>query len=1094
MAYLLVLSTQVHSIAQHPVVEPNVRTEVSELIRSISKTLIQCIICKGVPELGRFFERSKMYKEREAGIQEKDILVECLVICMHTLSQAGIPNSSFWDFVSHQLCLLVGSTTQVKRLESVWATAFTLLPFVELDASGVLVINRRSSLANENWTFVKDILNRIFQLYPSSKNERSSSVNEYLRATLRRCHTLIERWHWKRCGPILIKVFDFFGKNGLKQLHREECKGSPRFLEHLDEVSELTLEPRDSAFQIFLKCLGLGLLGMRNANFEEKKIRSIVFRCTPNHGRSYPKDQSLDHENLDALRNHHDLLCTLYWASPPSCRPKLSLLRGLVHHENSHREACRLNIRAWTNLTMFQLSVDEPYSSLQPFAVWHKEIMQQTLKQYRLAKSEAEDYLKIMQQDGNGDISAHMVRRTMNRNQEQVIASLRDCLTGMTRATKSNANRACFKDFLVDSGVVELLEHANVDDPRLADVIRDTLSLLREYVALQKLTTDAEFSQPRSEESQDYGEFPDLDDFNDLEQQTPVQPPLEFIQTPLWHLLSNVFGAERTPDDNVLMESVDTWVQVAGFQVSSGSRSWSYYIDSFSQVSWHQLRDTEQSRRLKPYFMAGLYMIDRSAYDEHQVNFIDTLLVSLVERDSKLRYQDRLLHAMFQSDNPHPLLRSLPFYRDDRTGAHDITIDTVKERRLSLLSSLLANMQEDFRNAKLEGSEQAADVKRQYAMLLNNLMTAMKSNYQQLHQGTKVTGAYVAFVQAIVQFLNQYTSDICPVNPFFTDSAEFPLPAADPTYVVGRLCGYAPKLDNAGVTKQLSTFIQTVAQQAAKDNHGEYLVRQLSTALTNDDDRTINKSLLRSVLLQGIIPAYIEAAFASVIGSVIAKPMLRSLKGILGTLLFDLQVTNTSNVENIRNNIFSILSAFVRSTDALKQSPSLLKQPHVLQSTTLILDSIIPALPILEYIIARTITASPPRKPAILTHISDFTVFVADTLHEMAPHPVPVFDADKNSIAGPHSSLLPFCTRMLKSSIQDNWSETPDRGVVFGHGNARKDVLVDIGSIEEERWRALRGIEQFRAAVENVFGADGDGDDEIELVVRTRGVVGDVFI
>jgi hypothetical protein len=745
---------------------------------------------------------------------------------------------------------------------------------------------------------------------------------------------------------------------------------------------------------------------------------------------------------------------------------------------------------------MFQLSVEEPYTYLQPFAAWHKEIMHQTLKQYRLAKSEAENYLKDMQQEGDSDISTHMARRTMNKNQEQVIATLRDCVAGMKRAMKKSKNQACLKDFLIDSGVIELLELVNVDDSRLAEVIRDTLSLFREYITLLHFPTSEEFSQPRSEESQDYGDFPDFDDLADVEQQHPLQPPMEFIQRPLWHLLSNIFGAERAPDDNLLMESVDTWVQVASRQVSSGSRSWSYYIESFSPMSWHQLRDTEQTRRLKPYFMAALYMTSPSAFHEHQLDFISTLLVSLVDRESKLRYQDRLLRCMIHSDFRHPLLRDLPFYRDNRTGENDVTIDTVRERRLSLLSAVLANMQIDYHNAKLQRPEQATHVKQDYTVMLNNLMMAMKNNYQELHQSVKVAGAYVAFVQAVVQFLNQYTSDICPVNPFFTDSAEFPLPAADPTYVTGRLCGYAPKLRNPGVTKQLSTFVQTVAQQAAKDNHGDYLDRQFTSALTNDGDRTIDKPLLRSVLLQGIIPAYIEAALSGLIGFTIARPILQSLKGILGTLFFDIKVTDTSNVENACSNIFGILYTFARSTQELEQSLEVLHQPHVLRSITLVLDAVVQALPILEYILART-SPFPPSKPGVLTYISDFTVFLAEVLHQKVPYPVASFDATNDIINGQYSSLLPFCKRMLKSTMENNWAETPE-GVAFGHGSARTHVLVDIGTVEEETWRVIRSIELFHAAVENVFGHvhvdNWEERSELELDARSKGVVDALFI
>jgi hypothetical protein len=1086
MAYLLVLSSQVYRIAQHSAVEESTRKELAELVTRVAKTIIQHLIRKGVPQLGLFLEKIRSYKERETGIQESDILVESVVICMHTLGHARIAGSGFWDIVSQELSLLVENTTQVKKFESIWATAFTLLPFVEFDASGILVVDRRYALTDDNWTFVKNLLKRLFVLYPATRKERGSSLNEYVRANLRRCHVLIQNWHWKRCEPVISTVFDFFGKYGLKQLQKEESNGSPRFLEQLGEKPQLNLEPSDRAFQIFLKCLAAGLQGLSSINLEQKKFRSIVFRCTPNHGRAYPKDRDLNQEDLDALRNHHDLLCTLYWASPPPCRPKLSLLRGLVQHENSHREACRLNVRAWANLTMFQLSVDEPYASLQPFAAWHKEMMEQTLRQYRVAKSEAEDYLKAMQQDGTSEISGLMVKQSMKKNQGQVIATLRDCVAGLHRAVKKSGAHTFMRDFLMDSGVVQLLELVQMDDPRLSGVTRETLAVFREYLSLQKAVASADFSQPKSEESQDYGEFPDLDELKDLEPLEPPQPSLDFIQIPLWHLLSNAFGAEQAPDDNLLMESVDTWVQTAHCQVFRGQRSWSYYLDSFSQMSWHQLRDTEQTRRFRPYFMAVLCTTDPSAYKEHRLEFLNALLVSLVERESLLRFQYRLLQAFVQSELPCPLLRNIPFYRNERTGDYGITAETLRDRRFSLLSSILANMQEDIQLARIKEANRIEEVRREYATLLQNMMTAMKNNYQQLNQRTSATGKYVEFVQNIVQFLNQYTSDICPVISFFTDSAAFPLPAGDPTYVTGRLCGYAPKLGNPGITKQLSTFIQTVAQQAAKDHKGEYLVSQLTTALANEDDDSAHISRLRGVLLQGIFPAYIEAALRGTepMEFVIAKPIFQSLKPIFQAVYFDLRINDESSVENVCQNIWSIWGAFIRATGVLTTSPGRLGHPTIMNTISLLLDALTSTLPTLDYINRRS--AAPTDIPPVVAYVVELTVFFAECLNDNMPITHPTRDMAWNSQPLPQHELLQFSTRMLQSSVRDNWSQTQNGQVYFGHGNARKEVLVDVGTVEEERWRLFRAIESFHAAIMEIFG---NGRDDM----RQR-VVENIFV
>ncbi|KAF2658392.1 hypothetical protein K491DRAFT_756116 [Lophiostoma macrostomum CBS 122681] len=1063
LAYLLVLGTQVYQVARHSVIDSLVRVEVLQILRTISVILVQHLVHHGVKELADVLEKHEGYEMRDNGIRDEHTVVECLVICISSFQVLDTRGISFWDLASPELSKTVETAMRVSTFESIWAKAFTFLPFLAFDCSGVLVRHQRTHVPGENWTFVKDILKRLFLLYPDTRRTHSASLNAYVRTSLARCYHLIQAWHWKSCDAVLSVMFDFFAKNGLRPLQGEESKGSPHFLEQLGQIPSLLLQAGDNAFHIFLKCLGYGLTVLKDIH-TEKKIRSIVFRCTPNHGRSYPKDQSLDQESLNALRNHHDLLATLYWASSSRCRPKLELMRGLVQHETSHREACRLNVRTWANLCSFQLTLDEPYSSLEGFALWHKDMMQQTLKQYRLAKSEAEEYLKIMQSDGTSDISTHMVRTTIDKNQEQGIATLRDCVAGVHRAVKWSNHGSHIKELLADCGIIQLLELAHVDDPRLTVVIRDTLSMLRDFAILHGSATTQEESQTGSDDSQDYGDFPDLGDIDGVEQLGIGEHTLDFILHPLWRLISNAFGADAIPDENLLMDCVDTWVLFTDQEVSSGERTWSYYMDPFSQMSWHQLRNTEQTRKFTPYFMARLAMVNAKVYSEHRAGFFNTLLSSLTERESMLRFQYRLLHTLVQLDPSHPLLQDLPFYRDAELGGFDITAETLRTRRIALISSFLANMRKAYHTAIVDDPSRGAEVRREYNASLGEFMTAMKTNYHQLSQGTTASGAYVEFVQSVVQFLKQYTSDIRPVDPFFTDSVSFPLPANDPTYVVGRLRGYAPKLGQRSAAKQLSTFIQTVAQQAAIDNQQLYLVHQLSTAVACSGEPSMETSALRNVLLQGILPAYIAASFRSTAGMVIARPLLASLKPILSSLIFDVRVTNDNSINEVCTNIWCIVLAFLQEADVQTADSSLLSMARVLHADTLLLDAMVALLPTINYVVDRK--SKSRTMPVPVMHLMEFTSFVSEIIHGFSPRTIPnlgLYDVIEMN----HRDLAASCRADLTESIRNNWNESAgDLG--FGHGTTRKEVVVGVGTVEEESARLLGAIRGFREIVESI--------------------------
>jgi hypothetical protein len=1076
LSYLLVVSVQVQRIAGHLTSHDPDKVRLLGLVKDISQ-LIMKSIAKSTKQLYQFHEKNKLYRERENGIQEHDVLVGTIVIAMHALEHLDAPSLSFWDLISQELSSQLTATTQLPVLENVWATVFALLPLAEFDLSGIPDRSRTQSFDKDNWGCLSNLLKRVFGSYLGTSQEQGSSINDYIRANLTRCYVLINEWHWTRPDQVLNVVFDFYGKHGLRPLRRETATGSAQFLQDFAAGSSLALAPNDSSFHIALKCLATGLQGMTYA-YPEKKIRSFVFRRIPNHGRIYPKDQSLEEASLAALRNHHDLLSTLYCAAPPSCRPKFERIRDLVSHESSHREACKVSVRAWFILSTFQLSTDESYEIARPFACWHKDIMHHTMKQYRLAKIEAEDYLTSGALEGTSEMAKTMVRQAMAKNQEQAIATLRDSIAGMKKAVECAQDQVSLAAFLADSDFVQLLELPHLDDHRLVTLVRDTLAVLRQYTARERAQQQQQHvSQPRSEESQDYGDFPDLDDLDDTEAlqsglATTVPQPsrFDFIQGPLWHLISNAFGTENLRDDNFLMDCVDTWVAIAYDQVIIGGRQWPCYFDSFGQMSWQQLRSTEHTNKFGPYFLATVITCDAAAYEEHRHEFLNALLLYLADRESMLRFQHRLLDAIVRTDPDHPLLRNLPFYRVESNGGLDISFDTLRSRRLALISSLLSNMREDVYATTVQEPSRVAAVKRTYAAMLKDFMNRLQSNYQQLQQGEAVTGAYVEFVQKIVQFLKQYTGDICPVLPFFTNSVAFPLPSADPTYVVGRLCGYAPKAREPGTIKQLSVFIQTVAQQAAADNHQAYLVGQLETALCTEEAPLADRAALRTVLLQAIFPAYIEMAFSSRPGHLVARPILQCLPAVLGEIIYDLRVSHAESLSTAVHSIVSIAHAFIHATEHLKGDISLFQQSNVLDGLVHMFHVAMDILRLLDYIVDHTVGVG---RPPLVTYLEDFSMYIEHMINGTVPDEVPSYRGDANtaSLNAQYAEVLAFCLRGLESSLETNWS-TDQGSICFGQGRTKKQVIYETESVESTKTRLLVTLQGFHDLTYELAGTE----------------------
>ncbi|OCK88625.1 uncharacterized protein K441DRAFT_587741, partial [Cenococcum geophilum 1.58] len=1058
LTYILAISGQLVQIARHPSCELVVGPEAELLVKKVSKALLKILLQKGCPELRVFLDENRRHQEREAGIDAEKCYVECLVVTLHVLDRLNIPGSVFWDVINGELSTEVAKINQIAAFERIWYSAFVFLPFVEFDSSGALQVGRRFTTSNENWGFVKSMINRLFSFCPESSRGNNSSLNAYIRAMLTRCHNLIRNWGWRKCETLLGGVFDFFARNGLAQLRHEESRGSPRFLELLGEYPSLEVQPEDRAFHIFLKSLALGLRGMRNV-YSDKKIRGIAWRFIPNHGRIYRKDECIRQEDLDALRNHHDVLCTLYWASPSEFRPRVDLLRGLVDHSSSHREACRLNVRAWANLVRFQLSTDEPYSSLQPFSLWYKEIVEQTIMQYRLARTEAESHYEAANSVGDSDISPEVLRATIKNNQNQVLATLRDALAGMKNAVNCAKDENLATRLLKDSAATDVFALFEAKNSNLNTVISDALEIFKVYAGLQIQLRKQVISQQTNEESQDYGEWPDFDDGFGAETQTNRTHCFDFVQKPLWHLLSNLFGAEISPPEFVLTQAVDTWVMTIQWLVQSRRRSWGDYVGSYGPISWHQLRDTEQTRKFAAYFMSSAIENDRNIYEEHQQDFISAWLSSLVERESTLKFQHRFTTILINTDPQNQLLRNLPFLVDSKTGCVSITASTFRERRLSLISSILSNMRGSYEEVMRDRPQDLGSTRRELISLLKALMSAMKKNYQELQQASIVKGAYVEFVQKVVEFLQQYTSDLCAVDKFFTDSVAFPLPATDPTYVVGRLRSYALKLGDSRTTKQLSIFIQTVSERAAVDNLQSYLVSQLHEAMSATYEAgDITTPTLRRVLLQTIFPAYIEVSFRTPAGWIVAKPILQASSQMFNDLFYNFSITDSTSVKASLAIIISTFQILCRVTKSLVDHSGLLEQPHVLHTLTLVFQTVTAMLPLLDYIQARTQQANSVLP--FIAYFKELSTFVTETIASFEASLAPYFDEEAIPVAMVFDNIREFCTNELNQAMQTNWAKVEDQYFVV-RGNMRKEVIVNIGTVEEEQCKTLSAIEGF---------------------------------
>ena len=1088
LQYTAVLAHQALSLCDHALVQKDIKVRSHELATRASKRLACHVFPSHFKDLRSFYEDNRHATKRESGMRDRETAMCIVVVLRHTL------NDTFWNIVYHSFNVEMSKPNSVYSFDKVWCDLFTILPALEMDENGILRPGSRFISTREDWSLPKRLVERVFELYFSTCSIPGSTVNDYVRATLLRGDRLVNRWGWWRCESILGTIFDFFARRGLAQLQKEESRGSPRFLEELDHQPSLEVQSEDKSFHIFLKMLAEGLLGMQKHNiYPDKKIGGIAWRFIPNHGRTYRKDAEVRQADLDALRNHHDLLCTLYYASPPGHRLRVELIQNLVDHTSSHREACRLNVRAWANLASFQMSTSETLERLEPFALWFREMLTTTVSQYRLARTEVEQELALAKAQGKPAVSQDLVEGTITRNQRQIAATLVDSLAAIKRAIRSSktlTNAVCLLDGSAFWQVFELFDPAT---RHLHGMLDEGLEVAKAAVEFQRRFATAVVSQQESDDSQGYGDSSALQELATAQTQGEAtdRSIADVLHAPLGHVVSNVFGADTTAEEALLTKCIDVWTRLAQLMVSGSKRTWASYISDYGPDAWNQLRDTEQRRKYTPYFLARI--VESTSVDLAETGILTSWLKSLVEREAMLKFQHVLTSALLNGHCGERLLVNLPFTR--HTSSHyNISMHELRQRRVALISSVLSNMRDNVEDVMHERPQALQGVRAMYADILHQMMQTMKSNYQEVQisrteevAGSQAQGAYVEFVQQVVSCLQQYIVDICPVDRFFTDSTAFPLPAEDPTYVVGRLRAYVSRLAESRKRKELAVFIQTVSERAAVDGQQTYLVDQLVAAMAGvlelGNSRTPS---LRHVLLTAIFPPYFENALSTACSWIVAVPMLQACGKAGAELLYCVKLEDHDSVRAIVETIGTLLCSMSQPINVVLTHRGLLSLPHIQKTLAVIFDTSRQCLACVGYLKRATDLAGSPA--ALLAEFDKYATMLETSLD--GSNEIDLLDPPSctSNLPCRWPDTRKFAQKQVQTKFNNDWHAHSGQYYVR-RGRESVEVGVALEGEKAERLHLLQALKRFRESFEKIFSGRGSVQQPLHDGCGVGGVI-----
>ncbi|KAI5846576.1 Mus7/MMS22 family-domain-containing protein [Morchella snyderi] len=951
LAFDLVFKFQIYQLASADE-EARTRLEIEKLMRKSGQYLLGQLLKCGLDDVRACYEDQRQINKFERGIDQGHYLVEAWVISIQILNQARSLDTGFWQLFDHESRLNeIKKSLDIRSFENIWRIIFTSLPLHQFDHLGY-VHQPPNGSPLENWSLIKTLVTRALEIYQENPEGHSGTIIDYCRILYSRCYHLISSWGWANPDLIIPTLYQFFASSQLANLKNEEGYESVGFLQELQKVPSLAIQNSDRCFHLLLKTIALGINTMKttsNSEFTIKKITNMVNRLMPNHRRQYPKEEKLRIEHLNALRNHHDLLATLYWAAPPVCRPPLDAIIYLVDPETDHLRACDVSIRTWSNLLRFKLHSGEEINGLEPFVKWFDEIVNKILNQHTAARSEAEKIFKASKEKGNG-ISEDLLEVNIRRNQKQLEDLLVDAFMRLNKALSEIAGNVESAVRVLSKVSISSILHSH---NRLSHkLVIEVLLVVQQYVSSCKRNDDLPPSTSHvDDDSQDYG---DWSGFADLVVQDAEKGAGKHISDTIYdslrQMLSNCFGADKQPEEILLIKVIDTWVLVIGFLVQTGLKEWGVYLNTYSHESWAHLRDTEQTRKFTAYFMTKVIQAGPDTYEQNREAFISFWFKTLVERESMLKFQNTYTTTLLNCDPRNPIFENLPFVRDESSKPFSISQSDFRFRRLSLISTVLANMRKSYEVTRDESPVKGDSIKQEYSRMLQSMMKSMKDNYQELQ--TKATsGAYVEFVQTVIGYLQQHTIDLVGIDVFFVNPEFFPLPTTDPTYVVGKLKNYGLKLHNQRGQKQLTSFIQSVFERAAVDGEQKYLVGQLTAALSGDfENGDQSKPTLRAFFIGVIFPAYMECIFCEPCGWILAIPVLMALEKNISMMREDIDSTFYPCIISVLSMLTSLLEGMRLGVGFLQ--PSEVLSPSVLGPLTIMFNCLGGIIKLLDWLSA----------------------------------------------------------------------------------------------------------------------------------------------
>lgn len=817
--------------------------QMEDLLKDLSKTAISSLTINGTDQVRQAYTDLGNSRVRDRGLRDDMPVVHSWVTVMKALEQARIPRSSFWD-VMYSVMATPEAVTSIDASdhERLWKNMFALLPLTEFNDKGILIAGSRHDSAVDGWALPQKLLKKVFQVYKDNPRQLPS-FNNYCRALVGRCHYLVQQWGWRKCVAVIGVIFDFFGSQNLAHLRNEEVYQSPKFLEELGGRPSLAVEKSDKCFHIFLKLVALSikkLSEIRSLN----DIRNLIARTMPNHNRQLLKEQTIHERDLAALRNHHDLLCTLFWASPPDLRPGAHLIERLVAPATSHKEACLINLRAWNQLARFIISSGEATTSFKPFIQWRNTFFQAMMAQFDSVQSDMQQQFLALSKDSSKAVSRDMLDAMVAMNRAAVMDVLHLSVTASLDVMRHAPNLEAATFALNTLQLQQVFKHFGTSPSQLDwSILQASLATLEIFLSRVDEFKDDEESQQSESQILNSAQADDailvLD--HDLSSSYFSMARCILSAREEGQLSYNAAIEKSQCTEQAITLSARLAVRFINGGLLRLSDMFKYgkyglFEDAPASISLEQ-------RRSLVLFMTTLLKYGFDDFSEAGFTLSDVWALSIVKPRRYLAYENQFAEELRRQQKD--------FVPEAVTG---LAINPDYNTNRDLFEFMISWMRRSLRDA---GPALRKIILSEHSKTLKSVMQRIKGDLRTVVQDTSEHHDYVVFIRDIISLIRAHGSEICTVDDFFYQiSKEYSPSVQDPQLQVAGMMSYGLRLGEGDtrVVHQLFFFLFNNFKMSLINDKLRDEVVLLRKGMENPG--------IMSFILSKMVPAMIHAAVA----------------------------------------------------------------------------------------------------------------------------------------------------------------------------------------------------------------------------------------